>query len=110
MKATGLHCRHDDLGQGFSARSRLEVWAAIFRMLSPPEIEAVCVVNETVENGVGDGWVSDDLVPMIHGNLACDDGGATLMPVVDDLEEIAALVGGERSQSPVVEDEELDPR
>jgi len=27
-----------------------------------PEVEAVCIVNETVENGVGDGWVGDDLV------------------------------------------------
>ena len=35
MKATGLHCRHGDLGQGLFASSRLEVWAVIFRMLSP---------------------------------------------------------------------------
>ena len=75
-----------------------------------PEVEAVCVVDETVENGVGDGGVGDDLMPVIDRNLACDDGGATLMPVVDDLEEIAALVGGERSQSPVIKDEEFDPR
>ncbi len=32
------------------------------------------------------------------------------MAVVDDLKEIATLVGGEWSQSPVVEDEEFDPR
>ena len=75
-----------------------------------PEDEAVCVVDETVENGVGDGGIGDDLVPVIHGNLAGDDGGATLMPVVDDLEEIAALVAGERSYSPVVEDEKFDAR
>ncbi len=30
------------------------------------------------------------------------------MAVVDDLKEIATLVGGEWSQSPVVEDEEFD--
>ena len=35
MKATGLHCRHGDLGQGFLTASRAEVWAVIFRMLSP---------------------------------------------------------------------------
>ena len=35
MKATGLHCRHGDLGQDFFSTSRLEFWAAIFRMLSP---------------------------------------------------------------------------
>src|SRR5882757_4203266 len=32
------------------------------------------------------------------------------MAVVDDLKEITTLVGGEWSQSPVVEDEEFDPR
>ena len=32
------------------------------------------------------------------------------MAVVDDLEEIAALVAGERGEAPVVEDQEIDPR
>jgi len=54
----------------------------------------VCIVNETVENGVGDGWVGDHLVPVIDGNLAGNDGGATLVPVIDDLEKVAALVTG----------------
>ena len=70
----------------------------------------MCVVDETVENGVGDGGIGDDLMPVIDRDLAGDDGRSALMPVVDDLEQIATLVGGERSQSPVVEDEELDPR
>ncbi len=35
MKATRLHCRQDDLGQGLVAASRFEVLAVIFRMLSP---------------------------------------------------------------------------
>ena len=66
------------------------------------EYEAVCIVDETVENGVGDGGIGDDLVPVIDWDLAGDDGGTTLMPVVNDLEKIAALFAGERSQSPVV--------
>ena len=67
-------------------------------------------MDETVENGVGDGWVGDHLMPMVDRDLAGDDGRATLMAVVDDLKEIATLVGGERSQSPVVEDEKLNSR
>ena len=110
MKATGLHCRHGDLGQGFLAASRLERLGGDLSHAVSPEDEAVCVVDETVENGVGDGGIGDDLVPVIDRDLAGDDGRATLMAVVDDLEEIAALVAGERSQSPVVEDEEFDPR
>ena len=74
------------------------------------ECEAVCVVDETVEDGVGDGGIGDDLVPVIDRHLAGDDGRSALMPVVDDLEQIATLFAGERSEAPVVEDEELDPR
>ena len=67
-------------------------------------------MDETVENGVSDGGIGDDLVPLIDRHLACKDGGSALMPVVNDLEQIATLLAGERGESPVVEDEELDPR
>ena len=110
MKATGLDCRHDDLGQGFLAASRLARLSGDLSHAVSAEYEAVCVVDETVKNGVGDGGIGDDLVPVIDRDLAGDDGRAALMAVVDDLEEIATLVGGERSESPVVEDEQFDPR
>ena len=47
-------------------------------------------------------------MPMLDRHLAGDDGGAALMAVVDDLEEIAPLFAGERGEPPVVENEELD--
>jgi len=75
-----------------------------------PEKEAGCIVDEAVENGVSDGGVGDDLVLVIDGHLAGDDSGTMLMPIVNDLKEIAALVGGQRGQSSIVENEELDPR
>ena len=56
------------------------------------ENEAVCIVDETVEDGVSDGGVSNHLVPMIDGHLAGDYGGTTLMPVVHDLEELAVAI------------------
>lgn len=67
-------------------------------------------MDETVENGVGDGGICDHLMPVIDWDLACDDGRSALVPVIDDLKNIATLFAGERSQSPVVEDEEFDPR
>ena len=75
-----------------------------------PDYEAVCIVDEPIENGVGNGGVGDHLVPVIDRHLAGDDGGATLMPVINDLEKFATLVAGERRYSPVVEDEKFDPR
>jgi hypothetical protein len=68
----------------------------------------MCVVDEAVEDGVGDGGVGDDLVPVIDRDLAGDDGRSALMAVVDDFEEIAPLLAGERGEAPIVEDEQID--
>jgi hypothetical protein len=51
------------------------------------ECEAVGVVDEAIEDGVGDVGVGDDLVPVLDRHLAGDDGRAALV-VVDDLEEM----------------------
>ena len=40
------------------------------------QAEAMGVVHEAVEDGVGDGWIGDHLVPMLHTDLAGDDGRA----------------------------------
>ena len=57
-------------------------------------------MDETVENGVGDGGIGDDLVPVLDRQLAGDDGRAAIMSIVDDLEEVAALIGGQWEQVP----------
>ena len=67
------------------------------------------VVDEAVEDGVGDGGVGDDLVPMLDRHLTGDDGRSALVAIVDDFEEIATLVAGERGEAPIVEDEQVDP-
>jgi hypothetical protein len=79
-------------------------------MLSPFECEAVGVVDEAIEDGVGDGGVGDDLVPVLDRYLAGDDGRSALVAIVDDFEEIATLLAGERGEAPIVEDEQVDPR
>ena len=92
------------------AASRLEVWAVIFRMLSPLSTRRWALWTRRSRTASAMVGIGDDLVPVIDRHLAGDDGRAALMPVVHDLEEIAALLGGERSEAPVVEDQELDPR
>ncbi len=39
-----------------------------------PDCEAVCVVDETVENGVGDGGIGVYFMPVIDRDLAGNDG------------------------------------
>ena len=65
-------------------------------------------MNDAVQNGVGQSGNADQVVPAVHGNLACDDDGALVVAILDDFEEIARLVGVERLRAPVVENEQLD--
>ena len=68
------------------------------------------VVHEAVEDGVGDGWIGDHLVPMLHIDLAGYDRAAASVPIVEDLQEVAALIGRRVGEPPVVKDQELDAR
>ena len=67
------------------------------------EIDAVGVVHQAVEDGVGIGRVADQGVPLIDGQLAGDDGGAATVTVLEYFQEIVAGRGVERLQAPIVE-------
>ena len=49
-------------------------------------------VEEAVEDGVREGGVADDIVPMLDGELASEDGPAASIAVVEDFEQIVARV------------------
>ena len=66
------------------------------------------IVNDAVQYRIAKGWVGNDVMPLRHGDLTCDQQGSLVVAIVDDLEQITTLVGGERFRSPVVEDEEID--
>jgi len=103
-------CRHEELNSGFLGGVKLGALCGDLAHAVSLECEAVSVVNEAVEDGVGDGGIGDDLVPAVDRHLAGDDGRSALVAVVYDFEEIATLLAGERGEAPVVEDEEIDPR
>ena len=71
------------------------------------EVELVGAVHEAVEDGIGQGWVADDVMPVLDGKLAGGDGGAYAVAVLDDLEQVAAVLGAELGQPPVVDDQDL---
>ncbi len=48
------------------------------------ELKAVSVVDQAIQDGVGQGGIADDLVPAIDGDLACDDRGCVLMAILAD--------------------------
>lgn len=83
------HAFHAILGSHFADAGRLAdgfmesgLMGSVkrFRSVGPAsqafsgEEEAMGIVNEPVENGVGQSWVADGLVPVIDGQLTGDDG------------------------------------
>ena len=66
------------------------------------EVQAMGVVHEAVEDGVGDGWIGDHLVPMLHIDLAGYDRAAASVPILEDLQKVAALIGRRVGEPPVV--------
>ena len=66
------------------------------------QIDPIGIVDDAVENRVGQSRDSNHLVPAIDRNLAGDDERAFVVAVLDDFQEIAGLVGAERLRSPIV--------
>jgi hypothetical protein len=64
-------------------------------------------VYETIEYGIGQRWAGEVLVPVLDGQLAGDEGGSAAVAVFKDLEQVAAFGIRERSEAPVIEDEQL---
>ena len=51
---------------------------------------AVRVVEETVQDGVAEGGIADDIVPVFDGHLAGEQGAAAGIAVVEHLEEVVS--------------------
>src|SRR5438094_3256988 len=85
---------------------------AQLRALAPEafagEVEAVCVVNEAVEDRVGVGGIADQVMPSIDRQLAGEDGGAAAVAIIEDLEKVVTGGGIEWLEAPIIEDEKID--
>src|SRR6266436_9579036 len=60
------------------------------------ELEAMGVVNDPVEDGVGEGWLADQVMPAIDRDLAGDQGGAAAVAVLDNCQHVMTLLGPQR--------------
>src|SRR5580658_8998029 len=104
-----------DLGQKERARAAQKArscsLAGFFRWFAQGlavEGKAVRGVHEAVEDGIGDCRIDDHLVPVIDGELTGHNRRAAAMAIVDDFEQVAALLRGQWRQPPVIEDQKLD--
>ena len=66
------------------------------------------VVNDAVEDGVGDGWLANDGVPFVDGSLGCDQGRLSAVALFTDIEDVEPLAVVHGVGAPVIEDQELD--
>ena len=67
------------------------------RVVHPPhrsalESDAVCIVEEPVEDRVAEGRVSDEIVPVLDVDLAGEDGATPSIAIVEDFEEVVTTL------------------
>ena len=67
----------------------------------------MCVVYESVEDGIGEGVIADEVIPLVDGQLAGDEGGGALVAVIHEVHEVMALCGVEGFDTPVIKDEQV---
>jgi hypothetical protein len=71
------------------------------------EFDAVSVMDETVQDGVGIGRIADDFVPAVDWKLGGDHRGAAAVSFFEDFQEIMPGGGIEGLEAPVIEDEQI---
>jgi hypothetical protein len=67
------------------------------------EFDPMRVVDDAVEDGVGQRRIADDFVPVVDRHLAGDDQRAGAVAILDDLQQIALLFGKQRFRAPIVD-------
>ena len=65
-------------------------------------------MNKAIQDGVAEGGVADNVVPMFDGDLAGDDGRGATVAIIKDLQKDAPFGGIENRQPPIIENEELN--
>ena len=62
------------------------------------QFQLVSVVDQAVQQGIGDRWIADVVVPQIDRQLAGQDGGAPAVAILQDLQHVPPLSVGERGE------------
>jgi hypothetical protein len=67
------------------------------------------VVHNPIQDGVGQRWIADNLVPAVDWYLAGDNQRSGVVAVLADFQQIALLLGQQRFRPPVIKDQQIDP-
>jgi hypothetical protein len=66
------------------------------------KLDTMGIVNNAIEDRIGERRIADNVVQAIKRDLAGDEERAFVVSIIDDLEEIAALLVIERFRSKIV--------
>ena len=66
------------------------------------------IVNEPIQDAVGDSRIANLFVPVSQRNLAGKDGGTSRVAVVTNFQKVPAFAVGQWSHRPIVDDENVD--
>ena len=100
---SGLRVADGDIGSSLRRGVKRAFCGGVFAHAVPFDLQSVGVVDEAVEDGVGERGVADDLVPLLDRNLAGDQNRRALVAILEDFEEIALLGLGELRQAPIIQ-------
>src|SRR5580658_6925165 len=81
------------------------------RLLLPHRLtfegKPVAVVDQPVEDRIRDGRILKVSVPLLNGQLACDQRRLAVVAIVEDLEQVATDRIGQWRETEVVDDDEI---
>src|SRR5687768_12158210 len=91
----------------WSSRRRCGCWGTLLSQALAGEFDPISIVDEPIQDRIGNGGVADNLVPALDRDLAGHDGGASFIAVFDDLEQITPLIVIELLGPPIIENEKI---
>jgi len=71
------------------------------------EHEFVSVVDQAIENRVGQRGIADRLMPMLDGKLAGNNGGAAAVAVFEQFKHVVSADIIKLRQPPIVKDDQI---
>ena len=71
-------------------------------------LDAVSIVDLSIQYAIGQCWVADLLVPVCNRQLGGQNGRPRLVTILADLPEVASFGFRQRGHGPVADDQDID--
>ena len=69
--------------------------------------KSIAVMDQSVEDCIGKSRIFEVRMPLLGRQLACDQRGAPIVAIIEDLQEVAADLIRQRGEAEVIEDQQI---